>query len=239
MGDLVAGRQILDVHLMLIDDPEMLAGVRRRIRERRDNAEHALSQVLFDIIDRFRRMEDPYARERASDVRDVGRRLMSRLMGSEREALGRVSNPVILVSRELDPSVAAGLRRDQVLGFATDEGGSTSHTAILARSMGIPAVVALREAAEYIQPGTTVIVDGIHGRVVIDPQEDEIAYFTRLRKSYAEMEAALALSAEEPAVTADGIPFELAGNIEFSQEADQVRKYGGRGSVSSGPSSSG
>ncbi|NLI03334.1 MAG: phosphoenolpyruvate--protein phosphotransferase [Candidatus Fermentibacter daniensis] len=229
MGDLVAGRQILDVHLMLIDDPEMLAGVRRRIRERRDNAEHALSQVLFDIIDRFRRMEDPYARERASDVRDVGRRLMSRLMGSEREALGRVSSPVILVSRELDPSVAAGLRRDQVLGFATDEGGSTSHTAILARSMGIPAVVALREAAEYIQPGTTVIVDGIHGRVVIDPQEDEIAYFTRLRKSYAEMEAALALSAEEPAVTADGIPFELAGNIEFSQEADQVRKYGGRG----------
>ncbi|MGB4083375.1 MAG: phosphoenolpyruvate-utilizing N-terminal domain-containing protein, partial [Candidatus Fermentibacter daniensis] len=229
MGDLVAGRQILDVHLMLIDDPEMLAGVRRRIRERRDNVEHALSQVLFDIIDRFRRMEDPYARERASDVRDVGRRLMSRLMGSEREALGRVSSPVILVSRELDPSVAAGLRRDQVLGFATDEGGSTSHTAILARSMGIPAVVALREAAEYIQPGTTVIVDGIHGRVVIDPQEDEIAYFTRLRKSYAEIEAALALSAEEPAVTADGIPFELAGNIEFSQEADQVRKYGGRG----------
>lgn len=229
MGDLVEGRQVLDVHLMLVDDPVMVADVRRRIREHRDNAEHALSQVLFDVIDRFRRMEDPYTRERASDVRDVGRRVLARLLGSEREALGRVSSPVILVSRELDPSVAASLRRDQVLGFATDEGGSTSHTAILARSLGIPAVVALREAAESVQPGTTVIVDGIHGRVIIDPQEDEITYFTRLRKNYAEMEAAIALNANEPAVTADGIPFELAGNIEFSQEADQVKKYGGRG----------
>lgn len=229
MGDLIEGRQVLDVHLMLVDDPVMVADVRRRIREHRDNAEHALSQVLFDVIDRFRRMEDPYTRERASDVRDVGRRVLAKLLGSEREALGRVSNPVILVSRELDPSVAASLRRDQVLGFATDEGGSTSHTAILARSLGIPAVVALREAAESVQPGTTVIVDGIHGRVIIDPQEDEITYFTRLRKNYAEMEAAIALNANDPAVTADGISFELAGNIEFSQEADQVKKYGGRG----------
>lgn len=229
MGDLVEGRQVLDVHLMLLDDPVMLADVRRRIRDGRDSAEHALSQVMLDVIDRFRKMEDPYTRERAADVRDVGRRILARLLGSEREALGRVSRPVILVSRELDPSVTAGLRRDQVLGFATDEGGSTSHTAILARSLGIPAVVALREAAEAVQPGMTVIVDGIHGRVILDPQEDEITYFTQLQKNYAEMEAAIALNAGEPSVTADGVPIELAGNIEFSQEADQVRKYGGRG----------
>ncbi|HRY61508.1 MAG TPA: phosphoenolpyruvate-utilizing N-terminal domain-containing protein, partial [Candidatus Fermentibacter sp.] len=139
MGELVEGRQILDVHMMLLDDPVMLADVRRRITENRDNAEHALSQVLYDVIQRFRAMEDPLIRERASDVRDVGRRVLAKLLGSEREALGRVSRPVVLVSRELDPSVAAGLRRDQVLGFATDEGGSTSHTAILARSLGIPA----------------------------------------------------------------------------------------------------
>ncbi len=229
MGDLVEGRQVLDVHLMLLDDPVMLTDVRRRIRDGRDSAEHALSQVMLDVIERFRKMEDPYTRERAADVRDVGRRILARLLGSEREALGRVSRPVVLVARELDPSVAASLRRDQVLGFATDEGGSTSHTAILARSLGIPAVVALREAAEAVQPGMTVIVDGIHGRVILDPQEDEITYFTQLQKNYAEMEAAIALNAEEPSVTADGVPIELAGNIEFSQEADQVRKYGGRG----------
>lgn len=229
MGELVEGRQILDVHMMLLDDPVMLADVRRRITENRDNAEHALSQVLYDVIQRFRAMEDPLIRERASDVRDVGRRVLTKLLGSEREALGRVSRPVVLVSRELDPSVAAGLRRDQVLGFATDEGGSTSHTAILARSLGIPAVVALREAAEAVQPGMTVIVDGIHGRVILDPQQDELEYYTRLRDKYSEMEAAIARNASDPAVTADGRPVELAGNIEFSQEADQVRKYGGRG----------
>ncbi|MDM7992179.1 MAG: phosphoenolpyruvate--protein phosphotransferase [Candidatus Fermentibacter sp.] len=229
MGELVEGRQILDVHMMLLDDPVMLADVRRRITGHRDNAEHALSQVLNDVIQRFRAMEDPLIRERASDVRDVGRRVLAKLLGSEREALGRVSRPVVLVSRELDPSVAAGLRRDQVLGFATDEGGSTSHTAILARSLGIPAVVALREAAEAVQPGMTVIVDGIHGRVILDPQQDELEYYTRLRDKYSEMEAAIARNASDPAVTADGRPVELAGNIEFSQEADQVKKYGGRG----------
>ncbi len=229
MADLVEGRQVLEMHLMLVDDPVMAEDVRRRIREDRVNAEYAVSQVLYTVISRFVEMKDPYARERAADVRDVGRRVIARLLGTEREALVRVAHPVVLVSRELDPSVAASLRREQVLGFATDEGGSTSHTAILARSLGIPAVVALREAAEAVQPGQTVIVDGIHGRVIVDPDEDEITYYTELGRRYSETEAAIARNAADPSLTADGVEIGLAGNIEFSQEAEQVRKYGGRG----------
>lgn len=236
LGELVAGmeglveaRQILEVHLMLVDDPVFREDVHRRIREDLASAEYAVSRVLYEVINRFESLTDAFARERAADVRDVGRRVMSRLMGSEREALGKVVRPVVLVASELDPSVAAGLRPGSVLGIATDEGGSTSHTAILARSIGLPAVVALRNAASSVPPGATVILDGMHGHLIIDPDEDEIRYYTELSVRYSETEAAMARNASDPAVTADGVPVELSGNIEFSQEAELVKRLGGRG----------
>jgi phosphoenolpyruvate-protein phosphotransferase (PTS system enzyme I) len=229
MEDLIEGRQLIDVHILLVDDPTLLEDVRKRIFDRLECADYALSQVLYGVIDRFERMNDPYVRERAADVRDVGRRILNRLLGTEREALLRLDSPVILVARDLDPSLTAGLRRDQVLGFATDEGGSTSHTAILARSLGIPAVVALREAAGFVQPRGIVIVDGVHGRVILDPGPEELLYYRELQKRYDEAQEAIALNASDPCITIDGHRIELAANIEFSQEADQVRRYGGRG----------
>ncbi|NLP04747.1 phosphoenolpyruvate--protein phosphotransferase [Candidatus Fermentibacteria bacterium] len=229
MEDLMEGRQLIDAHILLVDDPTMKNDVRRRIESDLEGAEYAVSRVIYEVIERFGRMKDPYARERSADIRDVGRRLINKLLGTEREALARLESPVVLVARDLDPSVTAGLRREQVLGFATDEGGSTSHTAILARSLGIPAVVALKTAAESVRPRQTVIVDGIHGRVIVDPDADQIFYYTKLRKKYEEIQASIALNASEPARTADGLEIGLAANIEFSQEADQVRRYGGRG----------
>jgi phosphotransferase system enzyme I (PtsI) len=229
LEDVLEGRQIVEVHLLLLDDPTLQNEVRTRIRRDLVNAEYAVSLILREVIERFKRLEDPYMRERVTDVRDVGRRVMARLLGTEREVLGKVSSPVILVSSELDPSDTAGLSREQVLAFVTDRGGKTSHTAILARSLGIPAVVALKEIAEIVEPRQTMIVDGIHGKVIVDPDESQLLFYNELRRRYEEAEAEIAQNADDEAVTADGVRIELAANIEFSQEADQVRRFGGRG----------
>ena len=229
MGDLIEGRQLVEIHMMLLDDPTIRRDVQDRIINDLVNAEYAVSQVLYEILNRFNRMDDPYMRERAADVRDVGRRVMAQLMGSEREALLNLDHPVVLIGLDLDPSDTAGLDREKVLAFATDKGGRTSHTAILARSIGIPAVVGLREAAEYIQPGQTVIVDGIHGTVILDPDPDQLRYYSELQARYQDTEENIARNATEPAVTEDGHRVELSANIEFSQEAEQVRRYGGCG----------
>lgn len=229
VGDLIEGKQLVEIHMMLLDDPTIRRDVQDRIINDLVNAEYAVSQVLYEVLDRFSRMDDPYMRERAADVRDVGRRVMAQLMGSEREALLNLDHPVVLIGRDLDPSDTAGLDREKVLAFATDKGGSTSHTAILARSIGIPAVVGLREVAEHIQPGQTVIVDGIHGTVIIDPDQDQLHYYSELQARYRDTEENIARNATEPAVTEDGHKVELSANIEFSQEAEQVRRYGGCG----------
>jgi phosphotransferase system enzyme I (PtsI) len=229
VADLVEGRQLIEVHMLILDDPTIQRDVRDRIINDLVNAEYAVSQVLSEVVERFRNIEDSYMKERVADVRDVGRRLMSHLMGTEREVLRSIDHQVVLVSKDLDPSDTANLPPDMVVGFATDKGGKTSHTAIVARSLGIPAVVGLRDLAEKIQPGQTLIVDGIHARVIVEPDPDEILYYSELRKKYLDTEQTIALNAEESAVTTDGFEIELSANIEFSQEAEQVRRYGGYG----------
>jgi len=229
VSDIIEGQQLIEVHILLLNDPSMISDVEERIRNEKVSAEYAVSRVLYDVLERFRSMKDPYLRNRSVDVRDVGRRVMANLLGTESEALRNIRNPVILVSRDLDPSQTAGLSRKQLLGIVTDLGGSTSHTAILARSMGIPAVVGLGDVAESAVPGQTVILDGVHGHVILDPDQDELEYYSELKKRYNLAEAEIALNAENPTVTADGTPVELSANIEFSQEADQVARFGGRG----------
>lgn len=229
LSDIIEGKQLIEVHILLLNDPSMIEDAQNRIKNEQVCAEYAVSRVLNDVLERFKAIKDPYLRTRAVDVRDVGRRLMANLLGTEQEALSNLKSPVILVSRDLDPSQTAGLSRRQLLGIVTDLGGSTSHTAILARSMGIPAVVALKDVAEYTVPGQTVIIDGIHGNVILDPDDEELEYYSELKKRYNIAEAEIALNAEIPAATADGKSVELSANIEFSQEADQVTRFGGYG----------
>ncbi|MCK4807781.1 MAG: phosphoenolpyruvate--protein phosphotransferase, partial [Candidatus Aegiribacteria sp.] len=229
ISDIIEGQQLIEVHILLLNDPFIITEVQNRIRNEKVSAEYAVSRVLYDVLERFNSIKDPYLRSRAVDVRDVGRRVMASLLGTEQEALSNLNSPVVLVSRDLDPSQTAGLSRRQLLGIATDLGGSTSHTAILARSMGIPAVVALNDVAEYAVPGQIVIIDGIHGDVILDPDDDELQYYSELKKRYNVAEAEIALNADTPAATADGKPEELSANIEFSQEADQVHRFGGHG----------
>jgi len=229
LSDIIEGQQLIEVHILLLNDPSIISDVQNRIKNEQVSAEYAVSRVLYDVLERFKKMKDPYLRSRSVDVRDVGRRVIANLLGTEKEALVNLKSPVILVSSDLDPSQTAGLSRKQLLGIVTDLGGSTSHTAILARSMGIPAVVALDDVAEYAVPGQTVIIDGIHGDVILDPDDDELQYYSELKKRYNIAEAEIALNADTPAATADGNPVELSANIEFSQEADQVHRFGGHG----------
>jgi len=229
VSDVIEGRQLIEVHMLLLNDPSMIAEVERRIRTEKVSAEYAVSRTLYDVLERFEDMEDPYLRSRSADIRDVGRRVIANLLGTEREALLNMKTPVILVSNDLDPSQTAGLSRKQLLGIVTDLGGVTSHTAILARSLGIPAVVGLKNVAEIVVPGQTVIIDGIHGNVILDPDPEELDYYTKLMERYQSAEREIARNADKEAVTSDGRPVELSANIEFSQEADQVRKFGGRG----------
>ncbi|MEN8208852.1 MAG: phosphoenolpyruvate--protein phosphotransferase, partial [Candidatus Fermentibacteria bacterium] len=229
ISDIIEGKQLIEVHILLLNDPFIISEVQQRIRENLVSAEYAVSRVLYSILERFDQIEDPYLRSRSVDVRDVGKRVMANLLGTEKQALSTLKSPVILVSRDLDPSQTAGLSRKQLLGIVTDLGGSTSHTAILARSMGIPAVVALKNIAEQAVPGQTVVIDGIHGEVILDPDDDEFQYYSELKKRYNTAEAEIALNAESPAETADGKSVELSANIEFSQEADQVTRFGGHG----------
>ncbi|MCK4505625.1 MAG: phosphoenolpyruvate--protein phosphotransferase [Candidatus Aegiribacteria sp.] len=229
VSDIIEGKQLMEVHILLLDDPAIYKEVENRIREELVGAEYAVSRVLYDILERFNSIEDPLLRSRSVDIRDVGRRVIANLLGTEKEVLANLNHPVVLVSNDLDPSHTAGLTRKQLLGIVTDLGGSTSHTAILARSMGIPSVVALKDVAEYAHPGQTVIVDGVHGVVILDPDEDELEYYTELKNRYNLAEAEIALNAENETVTEDGVSIELSANIEFSQEADQVKRFGGKG----------
>ncbi len=229
VSDIIEGQQLIEVHILLLNDPSIISEVQNRIKNEQVSAEYAVSAVLYDILERFNAIKDPYLRNRSVDVRDVGRRVIANLLGTETEALSTLKSPVILVARDLDPSQTAGLSRRQLLGIVTDLGGSTSHTAILARSMGIPAVVALNDVAESAVPGQIIIIDGIHGNVILDPDDEELDFYSRLKKRYNIAEAEIALNAESPAATADGKRVELSANIEFSLEADQIRRFGGYG----------
>ncbi len=229
MGDVVEGRQILEFLLLLLQDPTIKKEVESLILSRRVNAEYSVSTVLRGVMEKFEVMADPYLRERVADVKDVGRRVIEKLTGTEKEALRDLDHPVVLVAKDLDPSETAGLEPGQVLALVTDMGGRTSHTTILARALGIPAVVGLQSVTSEIDPRNILIVDGTHGHVIINPTEKELDYYRDVRRRFQEAESVLQRMNPGPAVTEDGVKFELAANIELPHEVELVKKLGADG----------
>jgi len=229
VADVVEGRQILEFLLLLLQDPTIKKEVEQNILSEMVNAEYAVSVTLRGVIEKFSTMTDPYLRARVADVRDVGRRVIEKLTGTEKEALGNLDTPAVLVAKDLDPSETAGLKPEQVLAFVTDMGGETSHTAILARGLGIPSVVGLQKITSDINPRDIVIVDGIHGHVIVRPTAEELDYYTEVRNRFIEAENALQSLSPGPAVTEDGVQFELSANIELPHEVDLVKKLGADG----------
>jgi len=221
--------QILSVHLALLEDSMLVEQTVRAIRENQFAADWAFNKVLQNLLETFHRIEDPYLRERGHDLRQIGHRVLENLAGRPVDSIAAIRNPVVIVAHDLSPADTAQILKSPVLGFATDVGSRTSHTAITARSLGIPAVVGVEGATEEYRSAETVIVDGEEGVVVFDPTEEAVREYQERRKAYAQRTRDLAKFARLPTVTRDGKTLLLMANIEFPEEADVALRSGAYG----------
>ncbi|MCD6281145.1 MAG: phosphoenolpyruvate--protein phosphotransferase [Deltaproteobacteria bacterium] len=219
---------ILETHLMMLKDPAFTNRVKYLIRKRLINAEWALKIALMEIEESFDGLGDEYIKSRAADTTFVGDRILRNLTGKE---IGHFHIPEnsIIIAHDLSPADTAMLNKKRVLGFATDIGGLTSHTAIIARSLEIPAVVGLETVSLSISPGALLILDGITGTVIVNPSESQVEDYRHRAESYITYELKIKERACEPAVTLDGYHVSVEGNLEFKEEVHSVLEHGAEG----------
>ncbi len=220
------GVDIFQVHTLMLEDPMWIERIRHEIEQKQFNAEAAVVNVGEEFIKVFGSSDDRYFTEKVADVRDVIHHLIYHLTGHERTHLADLDQDTIIVAHDLTPSDTAAMRREQIIGFATDTGSRTSHTAILARSIGIPAVVGLGNITEMVQTGDPIILDGNRGRVVLCPSEEELLRYHEEQVKFLEFERSLDVFRDQSAVTLDGHQVRLAANIEFPDEVPSVSRYG-------------
>ncbi|MCL1926137.1 MAG: phosphoenolpyruvate--protein phosphotransferase [Syntrophorhabdaceae bacterium] len=221
--------QILSVHLALLDDSMLLDQTSRMIRESRYTAGWAFENVLKGMLDTFKRIEDPYLRERGHDLRQIGHRVLENLAGRQPDAISAIKDPVIIIAHDLSPADTIQILNSAILGFATDVGSRTSHTAITARSLGVPAVVGLECITKEYSAGGQVIIDGESGTVILNPTEEAVQEYTHKRKAFSQRTRDLAKFARLPTVTRDGNTLSLMANIEFPEEANNALRSGADG----------
>ncbi|MGW8284912.1 MAG: phosphoenolpyruvate--protein phosphotransferase [Candidatus Deferrimicrobiaceae bacterium] len=221
--------QILSVHLALLDDSMLVDQTVRLIRENRFKADWAFNKVLQNLLETFHRIEDKYLRERGQDLRQIGHRVLENLAGRTMESVVSIKEPVVVIAHDLSPADTAQILKSPVLGFATDVGSKTSHTAITARSLGTPAVVGLERVTGEFAENETVVVDGEEGVVILRPTPEVLKEYTDKQKAYALRIRDLAKFAKLPAVTKDGKTLKLLANIEFSEEVDVALRSGALG----------
>jgi phosphotransferase system enzyme I (PtsI) len=220
---------IIDTHIMLLEDKLLLDGTVKRMKESRINAEGALKDTIASIGLKFDTMEDEYLRERKHDIEQVGERILRNLVGHKQESLADIKDEAVIIAHDLAPSDTLMMRKDKILGFATDAGSRTSHTAILARSLGIPAAVGLENITAAVKTGDVVILDGIHGVVIVDPDEETFLDYLKKQRQYKYFEQELEKIKSLPAETLDGHVITLQGNIELPEEATSAAEHGGAG----------
>ncbi len=217
---------IFDVHLLMMQDKMLLEETETLIREKKINAEWALSLNSSKIIDFFRQMPDAYLRERQSDVAHVCERILRHLTKSDYDSIDKIRRGVVIVAHDLSPADTLQLNPEKVKAFVTDLGGRTSHSAIVARSLEIPAVVGVERATEKINGGDRLVVDGIEGRVIINPGAEQLAAYREKQHQYRNFIARLIGNRDLPAETTDGFRILLAGNIETPEEVESVVSHG-------------
>ncbi len=220
---------ILEAHQLMMRDEMLVEGTRQLIREQNINAEWALKKVVRSIKQIFDNIDDEYFRERRSDVDFVGDRILRNLLGGAHPSLSQVGHSAIVIAHDLSPADTAFLMRTAVLGFATDVGGKTSHTAIMARSLELPAVVGLERITELVGTGDVLVLDGTLGRVLINPPPEEVKRYQRQQMVYSAHRAKLDEARHEPSMTMDGTTVRIAGNIELPEETSVVLEYGAEG----------
>jgi phosphotransferase system enzyme I (PtsI) len=220
---------ILDAQIAILQDPEATEGTLRAIERDLKGAAHVYRKILSAVVARIEEADGEYTRARALDVRDVRRRVLAHLGGVRSRSLSDLSIPSLIVASDLPPSEMALAPRDKILGFATDVGGRTSHTAIMARARGIPAVVGLRSAMDAAREGATALVDGTRGIAIFDPEPEVLEEHRRKQRRYQELTANLAELRDQPCVTRDGRVIELGANLEVPEELPAILEHGADG----------
>ncbi len=219
---------IFDAHLLVVDDTTILDEVRRAISADKLNVEEIYSRVAHRFIVQFSQFDDPYLRERAVDIQDVTRRVMRNLLGRGRQTPTN-KTPAIILAVNLAPSDTASFQRDKILGFATEEGSATSHAAIMSRSLGIPAVVGLRDVLRFIHAGDQVLLDGTEGLLILAPSAETLAEYERREKIRDQIESGLEALRDTESATLDGRKIQLSANIECPEDVPSVKEHGARG----------
>lgn len=218
---------IFNAHLLLLSDPELIGPITEQIKTESVNAEYALQEISTSFIGLFESMDNEYMKERASDIRDVTKRLLSHLLGVPIKSLSMISEEVIIIAEDLTPSDTVQLNPKYVQGFVTDVGGRTSHSAILARTLEIPAVVGAKTVMSKIENDMYVIVDGIDGNIILNPDADTIAYYEKKKLDFEKQKNEWANLINEPTMTSDGHQVELGANIGTPEDVTGVLDNGG------------
>ena len=220
---------IFAAHLLVLSDPELVNPIKDKMTSEKVNAEFALQEVANMFISMFESMDNEYMKERAADIRDVTKRILSHLLGVTIPNPSMISEEVIIIAEDLTPSDTAQLNRQYVKGFTTDIGGRTSHSAIMARSLEIPAVVGTKTVTADIENGVLVILDGLAGTVLVNPSADIVKEYEEKKAAYEAQKAEWAKLVNEHTVSKDGQHVELAANIGTPEDVKGVLENGGEG----------
>ena len=227
LGEKEAG--IFDAHLMVLEDKALIDDVEKEIRSTGDNVEQCLYRVTQRYYEYFNQLEDEYLRERASDLKDISRRLIRNLIGATAAGTAFLEDPRVLVSEDLTPSDTASLDRSKILAIATETGGQTSHAVIMARASGVPAVVGVRSLTEGLAEGDTLLVDGFEGVVIINPSETTLFRYGKVGIRRKKLKDLVEEDAQEPSRTKDGLEFHLYANADTPEEVTAAMDFFCRG----------
>jgi len=220
---------IFEAHLLVVEDRTLIDEVVRNLEKTRLNVETVFQQVTEKYCKTLQAIDDPYLRERVVDIEDVSKRVLRHLLGKGAQLLATIDRPHILVARDLTPSDTALMNRSMVLGFATEVGSKTSHTAIMARALGIPAVVGVSDLLVHIPNGADILVDGYTGTVILNPSAQTLEEYGRIELQKEAVEEKLELIRDTESTTSDGHRIVLSANIELPEEIEDVIKSGARG----------
>lgn len=226
--DLMIAAQVLQTHRGMLNDPGLHRDVLTRIRENNFTAAYAVSIVMGEYYDRFEKMESEYLSERSHDIKDIERQLLTRILGKRRERRVFREN-VTVVAHNLTPSQTASMAKEMVVGFAVDVGGRTSHTAILARAIQVPAVVGLKDISRKVVNGDTLVIDGYTGEVIVNPDKKTLAIYRRKARYSEKFFSQLQEEIGWPAETIDGYEISLSANIELPEEISTALEWGAKG----------
>ncbi|EOB9102541.1 phosphoenolpyruvate--protein phosphotransferase [Staphylococcus aureus] len=220
---------IFDAHLLVLDDPELIQPIQDKIKNENANAATALTDVTTQFVTIFESMDNEYMKERAADIRDVSKRVLSHILGVELPNPSMIDESVVIVGNDLTPSDTAQLNKEFIQGFATNIGGRTSHSAIMSRSLEIPAIVGTKSITQEVKQGDMIIVDGLNGDVIVNPTEDELIAYQDKRECYFADKKELQKLRDADTVTVDGVHAELAANIGTPNDLPGVIENGAQG----------